>query len=271
MPVVFITGAYEIRNTVTGKVYVGGAYISFARRFRTHITDLEADRHYNKYLQRAWNKYGRQAFQFNILQRCRPVSVREVEQKWLDKLEGCGKGYNLSPTAGSTLGMKQSEETIQKYREARRKIVITEEWRNKMTAGVRQAYKSPETISKVSAGTKKALSDPNTREKMSRSHKGKKLTEKHKAAISIGSIGKVFSNEHKLNISKAQKGRKLSEEHKQAIKSSMTGRKCSKEHTANTRAAKAKLVGNKEFSDRMKDAAKRGWLTRRANKEVSYD
>ena len=54
---------YYIRNTVTNKWYVGfTAEEDPDTRLSKHWRDLNADRHCNKYLQRAYNKYGKESF-----------------------------------------------------------------------------------------------------------------------------------------------------------------------------------------------------------------
>lgn len=107
------TGAYAIVNLVNGKLYVGGAYKSFKQRFMLHKSLLRANRHYNIYLQRAWNKHGEASFEFRVLERCQDINCQEVEQKWLDSTNSCAPaiGYNMHPTAGSPLGYKHSDMT----------------------------------------------------------------------------------------------------------------------------------------------------------------
>ncbi len=60
---------------------------------------------------RAIVKYGYINFCFVILETCLLEHVLEREQFWLDFLK---PEYNLSPTAGSTLGVYLSEETKSK-------------------------------------------------------------------------------------------------------------------------------------------------------------
>jgi len=105
------SGIYTIVNEVNGKSYIGSA-CSFRKRWATHRSDLKKGTHHSTYLQRAWNKYGEENFYFGVLE---PVENKEDlvarEQFWLDTLK---PEYNISPTAGSSLGARQSEETIQK-------------------------------------------------------------------------------------------------------------------------------------------------------------
>ena len=66
-----ISGIYKIINKINGKYYVGSSvnikdYPN--NRWSRHIADLNANRHHNDYLQRAWNKYGQDAFEFIIIE-----------------------------------------------------------------------------------------------------------------------------------------------------------------------------------------------------------
>jgi group I intron endonuclease len=106
------SGIYGIRNLLNGKSYVGSA-IDLYNRWSVHRTRLKQGNHHNKHLQNAWNKYGEDAFVFEVLESC-SGSVDDLEcreQFWMDKLDSVRNGYNLAPTARSTLGIKHSEES----------------------------------------------------------------------------------------------------------------------------------------------------------------
>ena len=69
----------------------------------------------NSPLVKAIIKYGYINFYFTVLETCKPYEVLEREQYWLDLIS---PEYNLSPTAGSTLGISLSTETKAKLRVA---------------------------------------------------------------------------------------------------------------------------------------------------------
>ena len=81
-------GIYEIKNQVNNKVYVGQVAREkggFEERFVEHKNALNKDRHYNKYLQNAWNKYGSINFAFKILEIEDDIDkLDDREQYWLD-------------------------------------------------------------------------------------------------------------------------------------------------------------------------------------------
>ena len=117
-----ISGIYEIRNTETGKVYIGQSK-NIMIRWRDHIARLKKQKHDNQYLQNAWNKYGAEAFSFSILETCEPDfdKLNELEIKWIalkNALDG-KYGYNIASGGGNAnpySGM--DEETFNNLRKA---------------------------------------------------------------------------------------------------------------------------------------------------------
>lgn len=106
------SGIYAIRNTLDGKVYIGSA-VNIPRRWDDHRRLLERGEHPNRHLRRAWNKHGADAFVFEVLQVVEDkANLIRGEQEYMDRLESWRqtKGYNISPTAGSTLGRRLSAE-----------------------------------------------------------------------------------------------------------------------------------------------------------------
>ena len=106
---------YQIKNTKNGKVYVGST-VDVDRRWCKHRRLLRSNRHPNGYLQNAWNKHGEQAFSFLVTDtvNCEKEMISR-EQYYLDTLDVL---YNLSPTAGSTRGVKLSQATRGKMSQA---------------------------------------------------------------------------------------------------------------------------------------------------------
>jgi group I intron endonuclease len=62
-----ISGIYAIRHAETGKVYIGSS-INIKQRWNAHKSALQKNIHDNEHLQNAWNKYGKEAFVFEILE-----------------------------------------------------------------------------------------------------------------------------------------------------------------------------------------------------------
>lgn len=111
------SGIYQIRNLVTGDIYVGSATRLLVRKSQ-HFTTLDKQKHYNIVLQRAWNKYGATNFEFEILEECDPSLLLEREQYYLDTLHPV---YNISAVAEAPRrGVKVTDETKQKLSDALR-------------------------------------------------------------------------------------------------------------------------------------------------------
>jgi group I intron endonuclease len=116
-----------------------------------HLKVLKDGRHPNRHLRAAWKKYGERAFEFRLLSARATDECLRVEQGFIDEFHSYDRacGYNLSPTAGSSLGTKLSSET-------RRKI----------------------SVSKKGVGLGKKMSD-DARRKISRAMKGNRNGKGH--------------------------------------------------------------------------------------------
>ena len=115
----FKTGVYEILNTITKERYIGSAsrigksnsLSGFYVRFEKHKSLLKSNKHYNIHLQRAYNKYGENNFNFNVLSICPPEYCIKLEQWFLDNLK---PEYNIRKIADSNKGIKFTAEHKEK-------------------------------------------------------------------------------------------------------------------------------------------------------------
>lgn len=108
-------GIYRIIHIETDRCYVGQS-IDINKRWKQHILDLNAERHHAVHLQRAWTKYGDNAFTFEILEECNLENLTEREQFWMDNLLS---EFNSWDAAFSSSGYKISEEYLAVHREKR--------------------------------------------------------------------------------------------------------------------------------------------------------
>lgn len=83
--------------------------MNIKKRWRCHKLDLKLNRHHCKHLQNAYNKYGLNAFEFNIVQNVDPIreDLLAAEQKWMDNSLNL---YNTCKIAGSAQGIKLTKE-----------------------------------------------------------------------------------------------------------------------------------------------------------------
>jgi hypothetical protein len=115
-----ISCIYKIENVVTHNLYIGSSS-DFIERQRRHRRDLRKGKHHSRYLQRAWNKYGEEAFLFSLLELCDEEDLLEREGIYLLNHKPV---YNMCPEAGSPRGKKSSEATKRKIGRTIRKLGI---------------------------------------------------------------------------------------------------------------------------------------------------
>lgn len=90
-----ICGVYKITNITNGKFYIGSSK-DIKSRWYQHKNALDAGNHGNAHLQNAWNKYGRQNFQFEIIEECDEKCQYEREQYYIDLYKPFqSNGYNI--------------------------------------------------------------------------------------------------------------------------------------------------------------------------------
>lgn len=173
------TGVYCIRNILNDKRYVGSTSVSLRTRFKRHRNDLSNGEHHSQALQRAWDLYGLNAFEFTILERCSASNCLLLEQKWIDHYCSANSefGYNVLPKAGSALGRKLSDKTKKKLSIANLGKVHTEETKRKISNSLKGTKHTAQSIlkaAKASAEKRKGkhLSDE-TKNKISCVLKGK--------------------------------------------------------------------------------------------------
>jgi len=109
------SGVYLIRNTLDGKVYVGSSK-DLSTRFRSHMYALNSDGHHSVKLQRAWNKYGTDAFVFEKVVVCSVENLLRYEQIVIDFYKAHTEGYNILCKAGSREGTPHSKEVAAKMK-----------------------------------------------------------------------------------------------------------------------------------------------------------
>ena len=75
-----ICGIYCIENIMDGKKYIGQSKNIYTRWYQ-HKLELNYNKHGNRYLQNAWNKYGENNFKFYIIEKCSEDELNEKEIK----------------------------------------------------------------------------------------------------------------------------------------------------------------------------------------------
>lgn len=115
-----ISGIYKIVNTKNGKMYIGSSK-NIKRRWGIHKSSLKNNRHHSVHLQRAWNKYGKESFVYEVIKEMSNASETELfneETNYITTLKpdynvGCvGGGDNLTNHPNRELIIKKITQSI---------------------------------------------------------------------------------------------------------------------------------------------------------------
>lgn len=185
------SGIYAIIHRDSGRWYAGQS-INIKSRWQGHRQALRKGKHSNARLQRAWNKYGEDAFDFVVLILAPVHLLNDLEQAYLDDPET--SAFNIAKCAEASA----------------RGLIFTPETRAKMSAAKK--------------GRKRGPMSEETRAKLSESMSGRKrgpLTEEHRAKIGAKSKGRRHSEEYKSSL----RGRKISDETRRRMSAAHRGKK----------------------------------------------
>jgi len=236
-------GIYFIISLIDNKRYVGRS-VDIKRRLREHKTSLIAQRHRNKHLQNAWNKYGASNFVFAPYLFCNEEAAIIEEQKQLDTLFlEPDKTFNISKDA--TMAPSKAEHRRAISEAGKKRAPITEETRAKLRAARARKVFTEEERAKIAAASKGRTHSEETRKKLSEKAKGRKLSEEHKKKISEGGKGRVVSDETRRKITEKATGRKASEETRKKLSEAHKGKPVS--DNAKKHWFKKKNTENEEY------------------------
>ena len=257
---------YKIENRINGKIYIGKSFNrDLSTRIIEHNYELNHNKHHSIYLQRSWNKYGKDAFTWSTV--CQYFCVTEDElneyEKYYIKFYKSNNkkfGYNMTIGGEGISGLIHTNESKRKMSIAQKGKIVSEETKKKMSTSSKGKNKgkipwnkgiphSEETLKKISLSllgkpsamkgkkhseeTKLKLSKANTgkkhteetKEKLSKVGKGRVHSIETKKKMSIAQMGKTFSEETRKRMGIAQKGKIISNSTREKIRASLLGRK----------------------------------------------
>ena len=223
-----ISGIYKIKNIKNNKVYIGSS-IDIINRWYDHKTRLNKKRHHSIKLQRAFNKYGKECFIYDIIEECESDYLIIKEQYYIDLFDSYKNGYNSVPNAKNNLGMIHSDETKEKIRDASKgnKNMLnkkhTDETKNLISEKLKGTILSENTKLKMSETRKGKIMSEETKNKMSESKKGKIMSEETKNKIRLSHLGKTQSKETIEKRVKSNSGKIRTKECKNKISEKLKG------------------------------------------------
>lgn len=209
-------GVYKITNLVDGKFYIGSSK-NIEGRWYTHKKELNSGYHNNQHLQRAWNKYGKENFKFEVLEEVADLDkIRERENYYIKSTNCCDHsiGYNMLDDATIGIGVSHSLEVRQK---------ISEACKGEKNGHYGRKH-SPETI--------KAMRDKRWGENYvcKKKLKGKELYA-HQEELRIKKTNKMRLSKEELSKlrSERMKNRVVSQETREKLRQNRLGKKLSDE------------------------------------------
>jgi group I intron endonuclease len=94
-----ISGIYCILNILNNKRYIGCSQ-HINRRWCHHKNNLRKNKHNNYYLQKSWNKYGEEYFNFYIIEECSKELLKELEVFYVEYYKSNNKNFGYNLTSG---------------------------------------------------------------------------------------------------------------------------------------------------------------------------
>lgn len=254
-----ISGIYKFTNKLKNKVYIGQTN-NLKKRISEHLKDyIKGD----SYFYRSIKHHGIENFEVEILIQGKfsKTELNQMEISFIRLFKSNNPTYGYNMTIGgdgisgfkhteeskekikkTSLGRKQSSESIKKTVESRKWYKHSNETKEKIRnkhLGKKQSEEtkeklkgrivSQETREKLSKSLKGKLKgrvfSSETIEKNRQTHLGKKPSLETKEKMRQANLGKIASEESKKKMSESRKGKKHSEETKEKIRQSLLNKK----------------------------------------------
>lgn len=102
-------GIYKIENKINGNIYIGQSK-NIDKRIKHHFqcafNNSEKNKEYDKALYRAIRKYGKENFEWSIIELCSKEELYEKEIYWIKKYDSFKNGYNETEGGEGVPGQK---------------------------------------------------------------------------------------------------------------------------------------------------------------------
>lgn len=165
-------GIYRITNKENGHTYIGKTGVSFGDRWDCHRAQLNGGYHDNPGLQAEWNEYGKDAFEFCVVETTTDKSsLNDLERLYIAEYRKNGVCYNIgdggdeSWLKGSHVGDEAKKKIGEKNRINMTGRKLSEEVRAKMSES--QKIRNSNMTSEEKAAISERLSQVNKGRKWS--------------------------------------------------------------------------------------------------------
>lgn len=170
------SGIYCIENIINNKKYIGQSK-NINERYKKHIYELNNNRHFNDYLQKAWNKYGEESFKMYVIEYCKIDILDEKESYYISYYNTLDQQYGYNLTSGGQLNKGfYTEETCKKISESLKKTYENTELKDIRSKSALRQWANPDIKEKIIGSNNGMYGKHHTKEskeKMSNNKKGK--------------------------------------------------------------------------------------------------
>lgn len=171
------SGIYIITNYSNNKIYIGSSK-DLKRRISQHKYLLSKNKHHNKHLQLSYNKYGKDNFNYKVLENCEIKDLINREQYYIDELK---PQYNIALIILSS------------------GYVWTDEMKLNQSKRLKGKITSEETKQKLKIIASNWIRNDEVCKKISESKKGKRLHQKSLDASRLSIIKNIIQYDKNMN------------------------------------------------------------------------
>jgi group I intron endonuclease len=233
---------YWIRNILNNKRYVGSSFRDVREKEHWDLLEDRNDEHHSIHLQRAYNKYSKENFEFKIIEKIEYTSEQELldkEQEYMNLYRTLNSmyGYNCRPASRNLM----REENPDNWEIVKHKISVSNTGKKASDAAKKKmsdakkgkpGYPRTDEHKKIMSDFMKSDKNPAKnsicQKKMSDAKKGIALKEAHRNNISE-SVKASFTDERRKAVGDFHRGRKRSQSTCDKISTSNKGRVRSEE------------------------------------------
>ena len=170
-------GIYCIENLITHKKYIGQS-VNIKDRWRRHISELNNNYHHNDYLQKSWNKYGEDNFEFYVLEYCSKEDLNKKEDYYINKYNTMDRDYGYNLKSGGQDHNYQTEEIKHKISESNKKTYLNSNLKEIRSIDALNQWANPKIKAKITGENNGMYGKHHTEEAK------KKMSEKKKGRLS---------------------------------------------------------------------------------------